>query len=92
MAMWPWRRMARHPASWLTLEQTRADFRFRAPYRKTYPFPGPFIDAPHAALAAAKTQAGMIDIGIPGWLLPADACKLYEMAYFAAGDCLELGT
>jgi predicted O-methyltransferase YrrM len=29
---------------------------------------------------------------IEGWLWPADGLKLYEMAYFASGDILELGT
>ncbi len=82
----------RHAQTWLTLEQTRTDQRFLMPYLKTYDFDGPFIDETHAALAHAPTKAGMIDIGIAGWLLPADACKLYEMAYFCGGDCLELGT
>lgn len=29
---------------------------------------------------------------IPGWLEPEDAMKLYELAYFAAGPILEVGT
>lgn len=33
----------------------------------------------------------MVNIGIDGWLLPQDALKLYEIAYFS-GDILELGT
>ncbi len=86
------RPVERHVESWLTLEQTRTDQRFAMPYRKTYDFAGPFIDKAHEALADAPTKQGMIDIGIAGWLLPADACKLYEMAYFSGGDCLELGT
>ena len=82
----------RHVQSWLTLEQTRTDQRFLMPYRKTFNFDGPFLNEAHAALAHGPTKEGMIDIGIAGWLLPADACKLYEMAYFSGGDCLELGT
>ena len=82
----------RHVQSWLTLEQTRTDRRFVMPYRKTYDFNGDFIDDAHAALANAPTKHGMIDIGIAGWLLPEDACKLYEIVYFSGGDCLELGT
>lgn len=31
-------------------------------------------------------------LGIEGWLRPADALKLYEPAYFAPGDVLDLGT
>ncbi len=30
-------------------------------------------------------------LGVPGWLMHADALKLYEMAWFSAGDILELG-
>jgi predicted O-methyltransferase YrrM len=82
----------RHMQSWLTLEETRSDRRFKMPYNKTYDFEGAFIDAGHAALAHAPTHLGMIDIGIKGWLLPADACKLYELVYFCGGDCLEFGT
>jgi cephalosporin hydroxylase len=33
----------------------------------------------------------LINIGIEGWLFPADALKLYEMAYFCE-DILEIGT
>ena len=32
----------------------------------------------------------MIDMGIAGWLLPEDAPKLYELAYYVDGDILEL--
>jgi hypothetical protein len=76
----------------LTLEQTAADRRFAMPFRPTYDYTGAFINAEHAAFATCPTREGMIDIGIDGWLLPADAMKLYELAYFCGGDCLELGT
>jgi SAM-dependent methyltransferase len=33
----------------------------------------------------------LIDVGIPGWLWPDDALKLYELAYFSQGDVLEIG-
>ncbi len=82
----------RHARTWLTLEETRPDRRFCMPYLKTYDFDAAFIDEAQTALAHAPTKLGMIDIGIAGWLLPADACKLYEMAYYCGGDCLELGT
>jgi predicted O-methyltransferase YrrM len=82
----------RHEDSFLTLEQTAVDRRFDMPYRKTYDFEGDFMDADHRHLAECPTQHGMIDLGIEGWLLPADALKLYELAYFCGGDMLELGS
>ncbi len=82
----------KHPRSALTLGQTATDRRFLMPYRKTYRFDGPFIDQGHRRLAECPRREGMIDIGIAGWLLPADALKLYELVYFCGGDVLELGT
>jgi predicted O-methyltransferase YrrM len=92
----PWRRALRpahhHPETLLTLEQTATERRFDHPFLATYPFRPPYINAAHEAFTTCPTQQGMIDIGIPGWLLPADALKLYELAYYAPGDVLELGT
>ena len=84
--------LTRHPETRLTLRQTAWDRRFRMVYRKTYPFEGRYIDARHRQFTTCPRRRGMIDIGIPGWLLPADALKLYEMVYFCGGDVLELGT
>ena len=76
----------------LTLEQTKAERRFDMHYRPTYGFGGDRIDDYHRWLATApRHHTGMLNLGIDGWLLPADALKLYEMAYFA-DDILELGT
>lgn len=84
--------LAKHPDTWLDLEETRVEHRFDKPYRKTYPFEGPYIDSYHRWLdEAPRHEYGMINIGIEGWLLPPDALKLYEMAYFS-DDILELGT
>ena len=81
-----------HQDTWLTLEQTMQERRFDMPFRKTYQYEGEYIDAFHRWLAfGPKHSHGMIDIGIEGWLLPQDALKLYEMAYFS-DDILELGT
>ncbi len=85
-------RLDRHADSRLTLPQTSIDQRFRMPYRKTYRFSGDYIDNRHRHLARCERGDGMIDLGIPGWLLPADALKLYELVYFCGGDVLELGT
>jgi len=66
------------------------------PYLKTFEFPGPHIGAFHAALDRAPTgRMGIpfcIDLGIDGYLARAEAMKLYELAFFAPGDVLELGT
>ncbi len=61
------------------------------PWRPTFRFRGPFLDPFHASLAVAGAD-GLIDLGIEGWLRPADALKLYELAVFSPGDLLELGT
>jgi hypothetical protein len=82
----------RHQDTVLTLEQTATDRRFDMPYLPTYEFEGKYLNAEHEAFTTCPTRLGMIDIGIDGWLLPADALKLYELAYFCRGDCLELGT
>ncbi len=71
-------------------------------YKYTYPlkaFINPhhaFLDlTPHNALVLL-TAPGLLDhnVGtiIKGWLWKGDALKLYELAYYATGDVLELGT
>ena len=60
-------------------------------YRPTFRFAGPYIDTFHRSLDAAGPD-GLIDIGLKGWLRPADALKLYELAWFSPGDMLEFGT
>jgi GT2 family glycosyltransferase/cephalosporin hydroxylase len=82
----------RHESTFLTLSQTSVDLRFEMPYLRTFDFPDKFINQQHRRLASNIGANGMIDIGIEGWLLPADALKLYELAYFCGGDVLELGT
>lgn len=82
----------RHEDSFLSLEDTAIERRFDMAYRKTYDFAGDYLDADHRNLAESATQHGMIDLGIEGWLLPADALKLYEMAHTSGGDILELGS
>jgi predicted O-methyltransferase YrrM len=82
----------RHEATFLTLTQTSVERRFDMDYCKTFEFPGDHINEWHRSLAEAGGPTGMIDIGVEGWLLPADAQKLYELAYFCGGDILELGT
>jgi SAM-dependent methyltransferase len=62
------------------------------PYRPTHDYPGEFINETHAAYATCPQKGLQIDLGIHGWLCRQDALKLYEMAFFATGDVLELGT
>lgn len=71
-------------------------------YKYTYPLKA-FINPHHAFLdltpknaLLALTAPGLLDHNrgtvMQGWLWKADALKLYEMAYQATGDVLELGT
>jgi predicted O-methyltransferase YrrM len=92
--------MNRHPDTWLTREQlgTRA-----MKYQPTYDFPTQhgFIDGWHKNLANSAgpdkltiriKNRPIVGKYIDGWLQVADALKLYEMAYYAPGDILELGS
>jgi predicted O-methyltransferase YrrM len=78
----------RHVDSHLALDRLATAY---PPYRPTYRFGAQHIDAAHARLGATAMQGDIIDLGIPGWLRPADALKLYELAYFSDGDVLEIG-
>lgn len=90
--------MNKHPQSWLPLEELGSHI---PPYLPTYDFTPPFIDRTQRSIADSPRQDGsLIQMKnrrwfgklIPGWLRPEDALKLYEMAYFADGDLLELGS
>lgn len=83
----------RNAETWLSLEDTAERNWRQAPFRKTYDYPGDWIDPYHRSLAEAPLlpDGDFLDLGITGWLLRADALKLYELAYFAQ-DVLELGT
>lgn len=91
-----WRRRragsrSRHEETFLTLQETASERRFDMPFRKTFPYRGSYLTPRHAELASRLHPTGMIDIGIDGWLLPADVLKLYEMAFCCSEDILELG-
>lgn len=62
------------------------------PYLPTYRFKGDFIGERHAFYSTCPMQEHLIDLGVDGWLRREDALKLYEMAYFARGPILELGS
>lgn len=84
----------RHADSYLTLEEVGSRF---PPYLPTYRFAGNAINANHRRLANAPLHDGLIALKnghgtrVTGWLRPEDARKLYELAYYAPGDILELG-
>jgi len=87
-----------HPESFLRLEEAGSTI---PPYRPTYDFPGPYVDAEHERLGTGplrdgylvdRRTGGILGWPIQGWLRREDALKLYEMAYFAGGDILELGS
>jgi predicted O-methyltransferase YrrM len=93
------RAVFRHPDTWLAREELSTR---EMAYLPTHDFePGPYIDrwhkrlsrslAPNGLTVQLKTRA-IFGAPIEGWLQLADALKLYEMAYFASGDILELGS
>ncbi len=84
--------------SWLPVERLGEE---TPPYQPTWPFPPPFVDPTQQAIARLPLPDGaLIQLKdrrwfgrvIPGWLRQADALKLYEMAFFAPGEILELGS
>ena len=54
-------------------------------YSPSYPLPGGDLGEEHRRI-------GEVVAGIPGLLRPEDELKLYELAYFATGPILEIGT
>jgi SAM-dependent methyltransferase len=70
------------------------------PYLPTFEFAGEYIDAEHERIAKLPLRNGLViqlphpqtGSPVPGWLQPADALKLYEMAHFCASDILEIGS
>jgi cephalosporin hydroxylase len=64
-----------------------------APYGPTHRFDGLYLNARHASYANCPLSDGhLVELGVPGWLRREDALKLYELAFFACGSILELGT
>jgi predicted O-methyltransferase YrrM len=90
--------MYTHAETFLRLEQLGDRF---PGYRPTFDFSRPLIDWWHRKLARCPRQdETLIQVKnrrwfggeiIPGWLRREDALKIYELAYFASGDILELG-
>lgn len=61
-------------------------------YRPTFPEVSSYIDATHRSYAELPTQDAVIQSDIAGWLRVPEALKIYEMAFYANGDILDLGT
>jgi len=77
-----------HPDSQVSLAECGKAGR---PYFPNYAFDG-YINDEHRWYAECEVDGVCIKAPIPGWLQSADALKIYELAYYAAGDICELGT
>lgn len=62
------------------------------PYQAVLAPPGSFVDPAHAELAVLPEEGGLLKAETPGFLRPADALLLYELAWHATADVLELGS
>lgn len=91
--------MHMHPETFLQLEELGVNK--IPPYRPTHDFSGSFIDSSHEEITRCPLQDGWLiqpktrrwfGRTIVGFLSQPDALKLYELAYFSAGDILELGS
>lgn len=87
-----------HQHTWMSMEELGSRFPEYAP---TYEYAGELIDSYQRELAAGPLKDGVLvqvrnrawfNRPIHGYLRRADALKLYELAYFAPGDILELGS
>jgi len=86
------RDVIRRPGTWVEFDRLGT----LHPYSKTFSFDGEFASERHRLIAGSPTgRFGLdflIDLGIDGYLRVADALKIYEIAYLAPGNVLELGT
>jgi predicted O-methyltransferase YrrM/capsular polysaccharide biosynthesis protein len=62
------------------------------PYQPTFPSKEHYIDDFHRHLAEHPSDGFLVNLGVDGWLMHADALKLYELTVHTSGDVLELGT
>jgi predicted O-methyltransferase YrrM len=63
-----------------------------APYSRLHASGLDFVDEDHRALSLLPVEGALIRGPVPGYLRTADALALYELAFVADGDVLELGT
>lgn len=78
-----------YPEDFLPLEQLGSRFPL---YRPTYIMDDPYINAFHSRYSTCPTEGDLIEIGIRGFLRREDALKIYELAFHASGDVLEMGS
>jgi len=82
----------RYPKDWLEFSELGCP----GTYRPTYSFTNEYINENHKFYATCPTGRYnidvCIDIGIDGFIQHAEALKIYELAYYAEGNILELGT
>lgn len=87
-----------HKDTFIKLEELGRDY----PYVPTFDFGKTYIDRTHQFFSQCPMQETVLihikngrwwgGDTIKGWLRQADALKLYELAYFAQGNILELGS
>ncbi|MGH7859673.1 MAG: class I SAM-dependent methyltransferase, partial [Candidatus Binatia bacterium] len=77
--------------SWIPPAEVGSRF---PPYQPTYEFDGNWVNDEQRTLGESPgpETGSPIEVGSLGTLRREEALKLYEMAYFAEGDILELGT
>lgn len=61
-------------------------------YRRTFDYDGEWIDESHREISELPVDGALIRGPVQGFLRPADALALYELAYFAEGPVLEMGS
>ncbi len=83
------KKVCHYPADFLLLSQLGQHF---SPYRPTFSKDVEYINENHRYYSICPTQGGLIQINIQGFLRPADALKLYELAYHSQGNILEMGS
>ena len=82
--------LKQHLDTYMSLEALGS---FNPPYQPTYAFSGDYINPQHEAIAMCPCKGQLIDYKeIDGRLRKEDALKLYELAYFAGGDIIEIGS
>src|SRR5215207_9888780 len=79
--------IVRHPDSWVQVQDLGEHRPYQPPFGTRL-----FINEAHQRFSTCPRTGASIDIGIPGSLRREDALKLYEIAHYALGDGLELGT
>jgi SAM-dependent methyltransferase len=81
-------RCERHSQTWIEPAELGSCV---PPFLPTFPSGAKFLAHRQFLSDYSIDRDGLIIADIPGWLRREDAIKLFEMAYFAQGDILDLG-